>query len=166
MTSRPRHSFLTSCHHFVVQQCSQWLQLLCHSIVRRLLRDAREELPVAHDAELCHHAIVSTLVTMLLYTQTHSAAHKTGATEFPRQTHAVKRHAVQFAYGHFAFRQCWMFRGFTQFLIYMYLHIKPANTASSLRGHYLYMHELVLYHEPCGSRDAHMPNMHIRSMPP
>ena len=37
-----------------------------------------------------------------------------------------------------------------------FIHIKPTNTASSLRGHYLYMHELVLYHEPCGSRDAHM----------
>ena len=67
VASRPRHSFLTSCHHLVVQQCSQWLQLLCHSIVRRLLRDAREELLVAHDAELCHHAIVSMLGSMLLH---------------------------------------------------------------------------------------------------
>ena len=47
-----------------------------------------------------------------------------------------------------------------------FIHIKPTNTASSLRGHYLYMHELVLYHEPCGSRDAHMPYMHIRSNAP
>ena len=80
--------------------------------------------------------------------------------------------------GHFESRICTMIasrlhlfapRGFTQFAFrgfIPFIHIKPANTASSLRGHYLYMHELVLYHEPCGSRDAHMPYMHIRSNAP
>ena len=50
-----------------MQHCTKkWLPLLHHSIERRLLREAREELLVAHDAELCYHAFVAVLGSMLL----------------------------------------------------------------------------------------------------
>ena len=50
-----------------MQHCSKkWLPLLHHSIERRLLREAREELLVAHDAELCYRALVAVLGSMLL----------------------------------------------------------------------------------------------------
>ena len=64
VSSRSRHPLFSPCQSWPVQPCRQCQQLLCLRIERRLLREARDEPPVAHDARLCIHARVAECSSM------------------------------------------------------------------------------------------------------
>ena len=73
VSSRSRHPLFSPCQSWPVQPCRQCQQLLCLRIERRLLREARDEPPVAHDARLRPYARVSERSAMPL-TRKHQQA--------------------------------------------------------------------------------------------
>ena len=154
MTSRSRHSPFSPCKSWSVQLCRHCLQLLCLRIERRLLREARDEPPVAHDARLCPHARVVERSAMPL-TRKHKQAppltHNSKAARDCSRAFTANVHgrSQQMHYDRFAsvfvcsprfHGKCAMTasrphsfapRGFTQFgcsEASTFIHIKPANT--------------------------------------
>ena len=96
VSSRSRHPLFSPCQSWPVQPCRQCQQLLCLRIERRLLREARDEPPVAHDARLRPHARVVERSAMPL---TRKPTVPPGKTDWRAQS--VQRRPPRNHHGHF-----------------------------------------------------------------